>query len=67
VSIQAYNGGGGSTTISLACTGNPTRTLAIAANHVATLATNLTTACSSAVTVGSTNGWDTNFDNLVVQ
>jgi predicted house-cleaning NTP pyrophosphatase (Maf/HAM1 superfamily) len=38
----------------------------LAADTLVTIATNWTTPCS-VVTVGSTNGWDTNFDNLDIQ
>jgi hypothetical protein len=63
--LQAYNGGPGSSTITLACTGNPTISIAVAASHLSTLVTGWTVPCTT-VTVGSSNGWNTNFDNLVV-
>lgn len=66
VSIQAYNGGGASTTVSLACSGNTTVNQVVAPTTLATISTNWANTCTS-VTVGSTNGWDTNFDNLVIQ
>jgi hypothetical protein len=66
VRVDAYNGGSGSSTITLACAGQPTVSRVLAADTLVTLVTNWTTPCS-VVTVGSTNGWDTNFDNLVVQ
>ncbi len=64
LSVQAYNGGTGSTTVSFACTGNTTKTQVVAANTMATITTGFTTACTT-VTVGSTNGWWTNFDNFI--
>jgi hypothetical protein len=64
-SLQAYNGGGGSTTVTVSCPGQPTKTQNVAAGQVATLNTGWTGTCSS-VTLTSTNGWDTNFDNLVL-
>jgi glucose/arabinose dehydrogenase len=62
--VDADNGGGTSSTITLACAGQPTRSFALSAGQVSNLATNWTAACGS-VTFTSTNGWDTNFDNLV--
>jgi hypothetical protein len=56
-------GGVGTSTISLACAGNTTKTQAIPANTLVTITTGWTVPCTT-VTVGSTNGWDTNFDNL---
>jgi hypothetical protein len=38
----------------------------LSANQRATITTNFPTPCST-VTIRSTNGWDTNFDNLVIQ
>jgi hypothetical protein len=63
VSIQAYNGGA-ATTVTLRCTGQTDRVQAMSPGQVLTLATGWTASCG-AVTVLSTNGWDTNFDNLV--
>jgi hypothetical protein len=37
----------------------------LAPNQQTVLATNWTAACSP-VTIGSSNGWDTNFDNFVI-
>jgi hypothetical protein len=64
VSLQAHNGGG-STTIALSCAGQPTKTVVLAAGQSATIATGWTGTCTT-VTVSSSNGWDTNFDNLAV-
>jgi hypothetical protein len=66
VSIDASNGGQEDTTLSLACEGQPTRQLTIPAGRAATLRTNWSDICTT-VTVSSTNGWDTNFDRLVIQ
>lgn len=65
VQLVAYNGGGGATTVSVSCAGQPTRQVAVAAGQVATIATGWVGTCTT-VTIGGTNGWDTNFDNLVV-
>jgi hypothetical protein len=64
--IDAYNGGNTASTVSLSCAGQTTRQQAVAAHQLMTVPTNWTGTCTS-VTVGSTNGWDTNFDNLSVQ
>ena len=66
VQVDAYNGGGATSTISLSCSGQSTVTTTLAAGQLATIATGWTAACST-VTVSSSNGWDTNFDNLVIQ
>ena len=64
--LDAYNGGSGATTVTVACSGQPTVTTTLGAGQVTTLATNWTATCTT-VTIGSSNGWWTNFDNLVVQ
>lgn len=66
VSLQAYNGGGGSSTITLACAGQTTTTQTVPAGQVVTISTGWTGACTT-VTVGSTNGWNTNVDALVIE
>jgi hypothetical protein len=66
VRIDAYNGGSASSTISLTCSGQPTATTTLLARQLMTLSTNWTVGCTS-VTIGSSNGWDTNFDNLVIE
>jgi hypothetical protein len=65
VSIQAYNGGSASTTITLSCPGQPPKQATLAAGQAATIETGWIGTCTS-VTVSSSNGWDTNFDNLVL-
>jgi glucose/arabinose dehydrogenase len=64
VSVRAFNGGSGASTISAACAGQPTRTLSVNPNQLATLTTNWTGTCTT-FTLGSSNGWDTNFDDVV--
>lgn len=64
LSIDAYNGGTAATTVTLACTGNTNKTFTLNSGQLISLATNWGTNCSQ-VTLSSTNGWDTNFDNLV--
>lgn len=63
-SIDATNGGSSTTTVSLACAGNTTKQQTLAPGQTMTISTGFTNTCTT-VTIGSTNGWDTNFDNLV--
>jgi len=63
INIQVFNGGDTPSTVTLACDGNPTVRQEIAANQLLTIPTNWTTTCTT-VTVSSSNGWWTNFDNL---
>ncbi|HVP05113.1 MAG TPA: S8 family serine peptidase [Dehalococcoidia bacterium] len=65
VSVQAYNGGVLGTTVTISCTGQTTKTQSVAPNTLVTISTGWTGTCTS-VTIASTNGWDTNFDNLVI-
>src|SRR5439155_8260240 len=64
-SLQAYNGGSASATVTIGCSGQPTVQAAVAVGTVATINTGWSTPCSI-VTLTSTNGWYTNFDNLKV-
>jgi glucose/arabinose dehydrogenase len=63
--LDAYNGGGGSSTITINCAGQPVVTVSLAAGQLQAISTSWTGTCSS-VSISSTNGWDTNFDNLVI-
>ncbi len=64
--VDAFNGGNSTSTITLSCAGQPTVTRTLAAQSQLTILTSWTQPCSN-VTVGSSNGWNTNFDNLVIQ
>lgn len=64
VSIDAYNGGS-DTTITLHCDGQPDVSVSLGSRQLTTIQTNWSGPCSS-VTVVSTNGWDTNFKNLLL-
>jgi phosphodiesterase/alkaline phosphatase D-like protein len=64
LSIDAYNGDGTSATITLSCPGQVTAQAVVAAGQVRTISTGWTQSCSS-MTIGSTTGWGTNFDNMV--
>ena len=63
VSLRAFNGGTTTSTVTLSCAGNPSKTTAVGPNQVLTIATGWSATCS-VVTVGSSNGWDTNFDDI---
>jgi hypothetical protein len=65
IRLDAYNGGSSSSTITLTCDGQSEMQAALAAKEKTTLETNWADACTT-VTVTSSNGWDTNFDNLVI-
>lgn len=64
LSIDAYNGGTSSTTITIACSGNTTKTFTLTSGQLSNLVTNWASTCSQ-ITLSSTNGWDTNFDNII--
>jgi hypothetical protein len=64
--VDAYNGASTSSTVTLACSGQPTVNATVGAHQVVTISTNWTSTCSG-VLVTSSNGWDTNFDNVTIQ
>jgi hypothetical protein len=64
VSLQTYNGGSNASTVSISCAGKPTRSVTLAARELRTINTGWNGTCS-AVTLTSSNGWDTNFDTIV--
>jgi hypothetical protein len=64
ISLEAFNGGGGATTVTLSCAGQPNKVTSVGAGQLVTIATGWTAACTT-VTLQSTNGWNTNFDNFV--
>jgi hypothetical protein len=65
VQVEAYNGGNTASTVTIACAGLTTVNQVVAAHSRVTLATAWTTRCSGTVTIGSSNGWDTNFDTFL--
>jgi hypothetical protein len=65
VSVDVLNGGDSTSTVTLSCANQPTVQRAVAPNQVTNIQTGWTGTCSN-LTIGSTNGWQTNFDNLVV-
>lgn len=64
-SIQAFNGGTVDSTVTLSCSGNTTKTQVVTVNTLTTITTGWTNPCTT-VTLNSSNGWNTNFDNLAV-
>ena len=62
--LDVYNGGTGDSTVTLTCPGQPVKSVTLAADHSTTITTGWTKACGS-VTVTSSNGNQTRFDNLV--
>lgn len=63
ISVDAYNGGSSATTVTLSCAANPTKQVTLAAGQFGTIATDWGPTCQT-VTISSSNGWDTNFDNF---
>jgi hypothetical protein len=63
VRLRMFNGGTGPSTITLSCPGQPTQTMTLSAGQLATVATGWTGTCT-AVTIGSSNAWGTNFDDI---
>jgi hypothetical protein len=65
VSLRAYNGESAAAMVALSCAGQPTVTASVGARQVATLTTGWMGTCAS-VTVATSNGWGTNFDDIVI-
>jgi hypothetical protein len=63
VNLQAYNRGGTKSTLTLSCAGNPTRTATLPAGKMSKVKSRWADPCDS-VTLSSSNGRDTSFDNL---
>ena len=61
--IDAYNGGTAPSAVTLACAGQQTVQATLAAGQLTSIATGWTGPCTT-VAITSSNGWDTNFDNL---
>ncbi|MEX0616177.1 MAG: Ig-like domain-containing protein [Candidatus Woykebacteria bacterium] len=66
VSIDADNGGSSTSTVTLKCSGNPDKQVSIASKQTITITTGWTSPCTT-VMISSSNGWDTNFDNIVLK
>jgi hypothetical protein len=65
VQIDAFNGGSAYSTVTLACNGTLVNQMSLGPNQLTTLPSGIVGTCST-VTLGSTNGWDVNFDNLLI-
>jgi hypothetical protein len=63
ISVKAFNGGTVPSTVTLSCAGNATKTVSVGVNQLTTISTGWTATCTT-VTVTSSNGWNTNFDDL---
>lgn len=63
--LDLFNGGPNGT-VTIACSGNTTKVIPINSQQLLTgVTTGFTTACTT-VTLTSTNGWNTNYDNIVI-
>jgi hypothetical protein len=67
ISFKAYNGGNVTSQIGVSCPGLPTQQVSLSPGQLTTISTGWQTVCSGSVTLSSTNGWDTNFDQLTIQ
>ena len=64
--VDAYNGGADATTVTVGCTGQALKEVSLQPGQMTTIATDQAGPCAS-VTIASSNGWDTNFDNFVLR
>jgi hypothetical protein len=65
VRVDAYNGATTASTVTIACAGQTTVTATVGARQLLQIPTGWSVACAT-ITFTSTNGWDTNFDNFVL-
>ncbi len=63
LSFEAYNGGTGASQVTVACAANPTASQNLAAGTKVVVETGWAANCS-AITLTTSNGWYTNFDNF---
>ncbi|HWC29425.1 MAG TPA: galactose oxidase-like domain-containing protein, partial [Dehalococcoidia bacterium] len=63
IELTAFNGGSGTSTVTLSCPGQTPKTQGVPSGAVVQIATGWDETCAT-VTVSSSNGWNTNFDNL---
>jgi hypothetical protein len=66
VRLDAFNGGTAPSTVALTCTGQPTVSVTLPAGAMQTISTGWAGACS-VINFSSSNGWYTNFDNILIQ
>jgi hypothetical protein len=62
-SLRAFNGGSSMSSVTLSCAGQVPVSVNVPAGAVTTIITRWMGTCST-ILVGSSNGWDTNFDDL---
>jgi len=65
-SVRVANEGTDASTVSLACAGNQTVNQVIPPNQTAVVVSNWTVACTT-ISLGSSNGWFTNFDDITYE
>jgi hypothetical protein len=63
ISLEAYNGGTSTSLVTVTCDGGDDVEAVLAPGELETIFTSWTAVCD-AVTIASSNGWDTNFDNI---
>jgi YVTN family beta-propeller protein len=66
VGLTAFNGGSVKSVVSAVCSGEAQAQIEVIPNQQAALVTNWNGTCTT-VSIGSSNGWDTTFDNLVLE
>jgi hypothetical protein len=66
VGLTAYNGSTPRTTVTISCPGQPTLQVIVPANTIRRITTGWTGTCTT-VTLTSSNGWDTNYDDFVIR
>jgi hypothetical protein len=64
--LEIHNGGTAPSIVSVTCTGESTVSFSLAPGELGRFATGWTTPCSGTVALASSNGWDTNFKNFVI-
>jgi hypothetical protein len=64
--LDADNGGSSPSTVTSSCEGQPDATLLLNSHQASTLATGWSAPCT-AITISSSNGWDTNFRNFILR
>ena len=64
VAIDAHNSGAAPATVTITCAGNPDKTAVVPAAATVTITTGWVSGCTTA-TLAASNGWDTNFDNVL--
>jgi hypothetical protein len=66
ISLDADNGGDDRTTVTVSCAGLPTSVTTLGPHELKTIVVGWTRPCET-VTISSSNGWQTNFNNLRIK